>query len=132
MRLVAAIAGTSQPAVADGDCEAKLSALDWVLSDGAYSELSWDRSGASLSGIACSETTINAWFETGGWRLAKAVDLTGGRYGRAEASYRADRGLVFCLPRPWFARWRTGGCLAESSVLMFEGKITWVTSGPTK
>lgn len=130
--LFGAITGTAQQAVADGDCDATLSALNWILVDDAYSALSWDRSGAVLSGMACSETTIIDWFKASDWRLSKAVDFSGDRYGSGDASYRADRGLVFCLPRTWFARWRTGGCSASASVLMFEGKITWATAGPTK
>lgn len=126
------LVGAAQQAAAEKDCEAHLSALNWALVDGAYSELGWDRSGAALSGLACDEPTLTNWFETSGWKLTKAVDLTGGRYGSAADGYRADRGLVYCLPRALLMRWRTGGCSASASVLMFEGKITWVTAGPTK
>lgn len=124
--------GAAQQVAAENDCKVHLTALNWALVDGPYSELGWDRSGAALSGVACDETTINNWFEASGWRLTKAVSLTGGRYGSGTDSYLADRGLVYCLPRALLMRWRTGGCSASASVLMFEGKITWVTAGPTK
>jgi hypothetical protein len=117
-------------------CTATLSDLSWAL-DGTeqYSHLNSDQSGGTLHGLACEEDEIIHWFERHSWSLLRRVSVDGVSFGTGFGSgadsYRADRGLVFCLPRKFPFRWRTNGCSAQVSVLLFEGKITHLIAGPT-
>ncbi len=113
-------------------CTTTLSELSWTL-DGTeqYSHLNSDQSGGALHGLACEEDEIIYWFERHSWSLLRRVSVDGVSFGTGADSYRADRGLVFCLPRKFPFRWRTNGCSAQVSVLLFEGKITHLIAGPT-
>lgn len=124
------------PAVSYGaeqaGCAISLSKLSWVLQKGGpYDQLNSDKSGAELHGVKCDEAEIINWFEANAWRHQKSVSPKGASFGGGSQEYRADRGVVFCLPRRFLFRLLTGGCSAQVSVLLFQGKITHLTAGPT-
>ncbi|WP_066607856.1 hypothetical protein [Celeribacter halophilus] len=113
-------------------CADTLSELSWALEDTEqYIHLNSDRSGDALHGVGCKEDEVIDWFERHSWSLLRRVSVDGPSFGTGADSYRADRGLVFCLPRKFPFRWRTNGCVAQISVLLFEGKITHLIAGPT-
>ena len=113
-------------------CIATLSVLSWAL-DGTeqYSHLNSNQSGDALHGVGCKKDEVIDWFERHSWSLLRRVSVDGPSFGTGADSYQADRGLVFCLPRKFPFRWRTNGCVAQVSVLLFEGKITHLIAGPT-
>lgn len=112
-------------------CAASLSDLSWVLHDeGQYPRLNSDRSGKALHGLQCREVEIIAWFRANAWTYRKSVSPSGEVFGHGARSYRADRSLVFCLPRRFPFRWLTNGCIAQASVSLFDGQITQLTAGP--
>ena len=119
-------------AAEQGLCDTSLSNLSWTLQqDGQYGHLNSDRSGKELHGVSCREADIIDWFQANGWEHRTSVSPQGALFGHGLESYPADRGLVFCLPRSFLLRWRTNGCLAQVGVLLFQGKITRLTAGPT-
>ena len=114
------------------NCTETLSELSWTLREGgAYSELNSDQSGKALHGLQCSEAQIVAWFEENSWVHLKTVSPSGESFGSGARRYKADRGLVFCLPRRFPFKWLTNGCFAQASVSLFDGKITNLTAGPS-
>lgn len=117
-------------------CADTLSELSWTLEDTEqYRHLNSNQSGGALHGLACEKVEIIDWFERHSWSLLRSVSVDaasfGTGFGTGADSYQADRGLVFCLPRKFPFRWRTNGCSAQASVLLFEGKITHLIAGPT-
>ncbi len=113
-------------------CADTLSELSWALENTEqYNHLNSDQSGDALHGLACEEDEIIHWFERHSWSLLPGISVDGASFGTGADSYQADRGLVFCLPRKFPFRWRTNGCSAQVSVLLFEGKITHLIAGPT-
>lgn len=113
-------------------CRETLSELSWALGGtNQLSELNSDRSGKKWHGAQCTEAEIVDWFKSNSWSHLKTVSLSGAVFGSGERQYRADRGLVFCLPRQVLLRWVTNGCSAQASVMVFDGRITQVTAGPS-
>lgn len=113
-------------------CGAALSDFSWMLEeDGQYYHLNSDRSGVKLHGLKCAEADIVDWFEGNSWTHLKTASPAGTSFGHGAGRYRADRILVFCLPRPFPFRWRTNGCSAQAGISLFGGRITNLTAGPS-
>ncbi|WP_380052071.1 hypothetical protein ACFE33_08045 [Falsihalocynthiibacter sp. SS001] len=114
-------------------CQSALNALTSLLvSDDNYHRLRSEDEGNSLHGVRCREQEITAWFEENEWTTLRSFDVEAVRNGAAPADVRMNRGLVFCRPQPFLLRWSKGGCSAQASVLLHDGVITQVYSGPTK
>lgn len=115
------------------DCTSTLETFSWVFDETPKNyPLKSEDAGAALHGVSCREGEIIAWFESNSWILLRATSVDGEAFGSGAQQYRGDRALVFCQPRPRLLRWLGNKCAGQTSVLMFEGEITQIFSGPTK
>ncbi|MFU1477517.1 hypothetical protein ACM25N_07350 [Roseovarius sp. C7] len=107
--------------------------MSWVFQEERQDyPLDTEDAGKALHGLGCPEKEIIKWFEENSWTYQRSVASDGRWYGSGARKYRMDRGLVFCQPQGVFLGGLKGGCRGQTSVIMFDGRITQIISGPTK
>ena len=116
------------------ECRAALDEFSWVFVEKAdYAKLrSRGGLGTALHSVECSQEELIQWHEENGWTHTNTISRAPDWFGVGDWRYQSDSSLRFCRVRPFLTRWRTNGCSGEITIIMFEGRISFIHAGRSK
>jgi len=98
-----------------------------------FHEISSQKSGQKLLGVACSVDELTEFFEDAGWEFERLTEISStGPFGVPGAEYYSDASARFCLKRPTLFGMFDYRCRPVAKIDFYEGRISNLGAYTTK